>query len=326
MEILRQQIPDPDFVLSSKNLEYDKLHVLESMEMPGIRVIHSNAHHNQDAFAVKSGALCVCDGVSSKRRSKPAAEAVSRILAQKIDEAENSAQVFEGDEVQAALAEFANDQEYTSFDPGQSNPDLRASDVEGGKTTFLALKFQKEKREIEWTGVGDSPLLVLDKTGNGWSFEIKNTQFAGLTDKTFASEEFHFRMKDPRTSAIGINRKGGVDTEAITYSMESGSISYKKGRVVIAATDFLTKMMDDSPEVAAARMTVIDKTKNSWHWDEINQSREKMLQAENPFYGPKFRPELFFNGELSNDQIAEFLVSSDDVTAVCIKMDELFKE
>ncbi|MDB5204395.1 MAG: hypothetical protein JWP09_423 [Candidatus Taylorbacteria bacterium] len=318
--LLRDQIPEPEITLTSKGLDATQTHIIESPEFPGIRVIHSNKEHGQDAFVIGEGSICICDGMTKHGKSGLVSEFVAAKVVEKVSEAESIYDAMSQHDFEEDLKDLSKTLEYEEFD-SSGNRYVKKGEENSGYTTFLTLKTDKEKKLITWTSVGDSPLIILDKTDTGWSFEMYNTKSAGLTNETFASDDFHKQMQNGGSHGIGILENGSPEASAVNY-VEYGTVTYKKGRIIMAATDWLTKMMADSPETIDARILDAEGDEKK----KLEKSRDTILSAKNPLFGPKFQPELFFNGQLSDDEIVKNLISDDDVTMVCIDMDKMFKE
>ncbi len=205
-----------------------------------------NNDHGQDAFAVRNNVVVVSDGMSSYGKSG----IVSGMLSERIaDQSENGklADVFDDSNIKAALNQISQDDDFKDVERIEGNYKERGS----GLATLLVLK-KNEDRSMEFASIGDSPLFAYDfnEKGDLISFSLVNGDVP-IDHTNYTSLEARAEFEDPQTHGVGIREDGKFISD--TAALKMGRIEYKPGRVVVAASDFYTKMLTFCPEALKAR-------------------------------------------------------------------------
>lgn len=325
-----------DKEISSGSLDQNGTNHIESLE-GGVVAVHDNTEHGQDGFAINGDAICLSDGASSYGKAGLMSKELSVEFSKQASEGKSIKDIFDEKNVESIVRQVSETSEFKDFDASQ-NPHARGENAEAALATVLLTKLNRADKSIEWGSIGDSPLLVLDKDENGnWTFEVVNDDIDGekVNNTNFTREDIQEVIKNPETYLLGVNGKGEARVKDLKQ-LRTGKIEYKSGRVVIAASDFLTKMMVLSPETINARITRAKNAQKIPLATALQGIHDKMLGTNNPLLQDKFKPELFFDGTLSPEELKSAMMSwkemesnnagRDDMTAVCIKMDEVFKQ
>lgn len=322
--------------LSSESLDQLTTHYFESAER-GVSVLHTNKEHGQDAFSVdiEHGVFCVSDGASSYGKSGPVSAEFSRALVAEAATGKSFAEIFNEQSVSKIAERVKTSSVFKDFNVDE-NPHAKGMNKEAGLATVLLTRINKDARAIEWVSVGDSPLMVVDKNPDGtYSFEIVNDNVHGvkISDKNFTNPEIAAALGTPETHLVGIGKDGTPRLNDLKH-MQSGLIEYRPGRTVILASDFLTKMMALSPQMIEARRYLAIQSGKEHLVKAFEAIQANTQSFDNPLSGSTFKPELLFDGTLSAEQLKKALdqwkdipahnAGRDDMTAVCIKMDNLF--
>lgn len=322
--------------LISKNLPEGQTNRRELLS-GAVVALHNNDAHGQDALAIKNDAISLSDGASSYGKSGIVSQGLSERFATQLDGGSGIGEVLTEANVTDILKQVAQSQEFKNADTSL-NPHCKDENVGSGLATVLLTKINRENKTLDWGSVGDSPLIVLDKKPDGsWSFEFVNDDANGtvVTSENFTDPNVIADLKNPETHLVGIRSDGTIDTRSLS-KIKKGSIEYKPGRVVVAASDFLTKMMLCSPQVVEAMAKNAQSEGRDKLSDALRNANQEILKYSNPLADTKFKPELLFDGALSPEVITKAMedwkkipgnnAGVDDMTAVCIKMDEVFKE
>jgi serine/threonine protein phosphatase PrpC len=313
--------------VSSKELDPMRPHKIGKISKYGIEGIFLNEAHMQDAFSIQGDVVVVCDGVSQE----PWSGVFSPILADKMAKG-----------VQASgLSAVSESLIQETIDESMRHPDVDASTRVGFMSTFIAAMIDKEQKVIRFASLGDSPLLVVDRNKDGTiaRFEIANDEWV-ISNEDYVTLDNIGYLSSPLTDCIGIHEHDG-DVVTNVDKAKRGSIPYKEGRVVILATDFLTKMLLLSPEATSKKRISPDDLELVAEYAKVRATFENIsedLWVENPATGKKMLNPLFFLGQ-SKAELAILLQrwkavgskrigrpGNDDATMIAIDMDTVFAE
>jgi hypothetical protein len=342
-ELLEEPAPEVvsdnlDRVTTSSELDELSTHRFESAEK-GVSVLHTNKEHGQDAFAVdlEKGVACVSDGASSYGKSGPISAEFSRSLVTDAASGKPFAEIFSENNMRSIADRVRTGSAFKNFNTDE-NPYAKGENREAGLATVLLTRANKESKTIEWASVGDSPLMVLDRNPDGsYSFEIVNDDVDGMkfTDKNFTDEKMAEGLGNPETHLVGIGRDGNPRLNDLKH-IRQGSIEYKQGRVVVMASDFLTKMMALSPQMIDARIALARQNGKESLAKSLEDIQANTASANNPLAQKRFNPSLLFDGSLTEEELKRAVEGwkdirannqgIDDMTAICIKMDKMFAQ
>lgn len=319
--------------ISSANLSDGVTHRIEFLEGAGVGIF-DNSIHEQDAFSVSKDATCVSDGASTYGKSGVISRMLSKGFVSEVQSGTDIGEIFDDQNVKKVIDSIKDSDDFKNFD-GSQNKHAKGDFIEAGLATVLLTQIDYDKKKIYWGSVGDSPLLVFDKQPDGsWDFEILNKIVDDhiVTNKNFSAKAVRENLLDQSSPLIGVDEVGQTNISCLP-SLQTGVIEYKPGRVVMLASDFITKMMVMAPE-ALEETAKCEEGFDEKHVTSLRSRRQTILEANNPFAGEKFKPELFFDGTLTPDQLKDAIDGwkeigpnkkyQDDVTMIAIKMDDLF--
>jgi hypothetical protein len=316
--------------LSSRDVSNKELFKSPESLTPGVDLAFLNNDHEQDAFTLGDDVIAISDGMSSYGRSG----LVSALLAQRLAEQANARgleDIFKPDNLTAILEEIKEDEHFKS---GKAALGLNIKERDSGLATALVLKRNQESKSLDFACIGDSPLFVFDydESGNLLSFNFVNGE-VGIDNANYFGPSGRSELEDPRTHGLGVRENGKLHLD--TKALKTGQVPYKKGRVVVAASDFFTKMLTFSPEAlkAKSKMSKVPKAAELYEKQaESNTSNFPELWVTNPATGDLTLDPSFVR-KLSKSQL-EALVGrwkrensygSDDMTIAVIEMDKYFE-
>lgn len=316
----------PALLLWSAELAPRELHRFGDLKTIGVEGVHLNAAHNQDAFAIKGDVGVVCDGVSSLESSGVLSRLFSESLAQKLQ----TSSVKEALSMQSVRELMKS---------AASSEEIEELKNKAAQTTAVAYKIDREAKSIEFGVVGDSLLIVADRnpqTGELDSFKLLTNRYElSSTEYTDPEDDSVLRLRYASPDSIGLYESGAPTLEKLERA-RFGSVGYVPGRVVIAATDFYTKLLARCPEVLLAEarggapLAKSVRTAQAMAIEELFAD----MWTKNPKTEKKTLNPLFFVGKKPED-ISETLsglmqyevnkyTAVDDVTEIALDMDTLF--
>ncbi|MBP6942714.1 MAG: protein phosphatase 2C domain-containing protein [Candidatus Buchananbacteria bacterium] len=316
-------------VLLSGDLDNRECHRFIDRER-GIEALFLNNKHEQDALAITEQAIVVSDGMSSYGKSGAmSALLVERLAAQL--ETERPAQLLAVERMEQIITEIQNDPRFQNAEP------IHVRDVnyqDDALATLIALKKNAEAKTIDYATIGDSPLCIFDYDPEGKlvEFQIINADL-DITSANYTSSEVSDELNNPRTAGVGLEALGDLYHDGPDF-IKAGQIVYQPGRVVVAATDFLTKIMAISPEASKATAERNPETRDLYLQKAQRQLEEfSVLWTENPLTKELMVDPKFFE-HLKRDELQELLEkwklfnrrAADDMTLVLIDLDAYFKE
>lgn len=220
--------------------------------------VFCNASHGQDAFSITKNheTLCVtvCDGVSSHKGSG----IVSSQLAQRISEEsllKDQKDVCNPDNLSLILKDIS---------------DEVGNVKDGGFTTLVTARIDLQNRSIEWTSIGDSPLLIVDTDDDGTiSWEIV-TEDSLINNTNYLDENNIAILSDQVTHCVGLKESDEASIPS-QDKIKTGTVEYKKGRKLVLASDFLTKIMLFSPDVTRSQQK---------YWENITTQKDGIIPSD----------------------------------------------
>ncbi len=317
--------------LKSSDLNQGLAHREKSLQR-GLLVTSDNTEHGQDAFAIEGDSFALSDGASSYGRSGVVSRLVSEELVTLSNKNMSFDDIFRESRMRKMLARVAQSPEFKNL--GSSEASNSPSNKNAGLCTILLARLDKQNRRIEYASIGDSPLVVLDREADGTiSFEIVNDDIQGkkINGQTFTDEDVLNDIRNPETHLIGIGKNGELRVEDLQV-LRRGHVEYKSGRVVMLASDFLTKMMVVSPQMISKnteRARAAGKERVAAALEDIQKAT---ASAQNIFAQNAFRPELFADPSIPKPQYLQQLkdwkripahnAACDDMTLISIEMDK----
>lgn len=323
--------------LFSRELDPEQTHVLESKN-EAITVVFDNQQHRQDGCAIdpEKGIVALCDGSSSYGKSRVLSERLAQSLATEAGSGKSLQEIFSEGSITSILEAIKSSDEFKNAAPEQG-AHINSRNKEAGKTTALLTR-ALEDGSIEWASLGDSPLLVFDEGPDGtYKFQIVNdVDRQIITSDNFTEKKILESFADPETQVVGFSGDGSIDTKHLrSDKVRYGKIEYKKGRVVMSASDFLTKAMYISPESLAAKRQFSEQEGNKNMAEAWRIERDLVLKSQHPFSSEKFNPSFLFDGSIGPEELKKVIEqwkdistnshrrSQDDMTAIAIKMDKI---
>lgn len=305
--------------ISSSQLGSDRLNTVGNFEKDGHKVLFDNREHGQDGFAKAGNVYAICDGLSSGPRSGAVSKLFAWGLATNAHEYGSLTRLLKEkpEFVDDLLDHIASSDEYQDMTEAEDK----------GQTTFTAVEVVGNT--IEYAALGDSPLMVVDtdEAGNIVGYEI-------VTENNITSENYHTSenletLQDPATYAVGI-RNGKTETGHFEH-VRYGTIEHKKGRSVVLASDFLTKLMVTSQKVAskkAERAFTEGKQELGIAWQNFAEKNAREFQElwlPSGTLNPLFFKDLSASrlNDLMERWKKERIMAADDITAIALNLDKL---
>lgn len=324
--------------IDSRTIPDNELFRAGELNTSGIEIVQFNDDHGQDSFSFRSSSerdvLVVCDGAGSYEKSGFVSSKMSEEIANLAEKGIPLSEIFER-HMEEILKRISNSDEYMDYI--NEHPDRRQRKGEG-MATALAVNIDKEKREIDYASIGDSPLMIIDRDPDGKiiSFEIVN-EGEEVNDTNCHGVDLTEELSNPSTYLIGIQGENSeVSTKYLKEKHKVGKIEFKKGRTLVLASDFLTKMLINSP--LALRTKAEDRKKNGRSEMIVNAFNNLADDIENQFPEMWYQKEdgsmqldpLFFT-KVSTERLSEILIGirnannmiCDDATMVAVSLDKI---
>ncbi len=268
--------------ISSETFPDDEFHRFGNFEKEGYVGVFYNNSSEQDAFAVDEHGTVVADGMGSYPFSGILASILSKKLndlTEKVISLDEFKQALGEGSLRATLEEIRDSDDYkkakeemkAAYNAVYGKNDYSDWDKvhEGNKheaaTTFSILKESSDGKQVYYAALGDSPVIVIDRDAQGavlgWqllnedglaTINGKLTQVP-ITDKTVYDEGILEELSDHHTSGVVLDPDGKVVVRDLATDLRMGAIDKKENRLIIAATDALTKLLVKSPAAFMAR-------------------------------------------------------------------------
>lgn len=318
--------------LASHELNNTELHAFGTLEKDGMEIVFLNNDHGQDAFAVHGDTCVISDGASSYGKAGSLSKLLSAEVAERVSKTSIES-VFTKESLGGVIAAIQNNPTYQNEEPVKSFAVKNPDNERAGLATVLAVKMNKAEQTLSYASIGDSPLFVIDRdaSGNLVSFQILNED-RKITNANYMDKDNLENMESPETHLIGLRGNGKMTLSSVE-SKKQGTIEYKKGRVILLASDALIKLLICTPEVIENKATGNPKAaalfKNIQDRYETDHSK---LWIQNPATGKKMMNPLFFTS-IPKAELALVLENwkadngraADDMTMIALDLDRQFK-
>lgn len=309
---------------SSRGLDREQTHITEG----AISEIHNNSTHGQDAFAIanteKKVCIAVTDGVTGheEKDPQPNSDDVALIAAEK-------------------LAEIGVNKPLSEVEAKDLEPLIKEleklSDARGA-STFSAVSVERDTGDVEILVYGDSPVFVVETDYEGrvvaWQLADRDCP---VNIQTYTNADSIRHLSHDRVHCVSV--ENGKTSFSKDSMMIRYKIPYQKGLKIVIGSDFLTKVLLHTPQIAGAQIQHLVSMGPKGDQEKIRQERieywSKVLEwSETQFkelWGENEEFDPLILERIPKDKLHDFLEkwktmhrrSNDDVTQFILDVDKI---